>query len=564
MEINGLDCYLAIEEKIKKLIEKNADRKKELTEELQNKQTKQLEKVGIKLDLLLITNELKKQQELLKALSSLHHYIHGDKYTFPTELVEQFEDLGTFLNKEELEQLRSAVNHDLHKANSEEKKDLKEKSEDIRNTLNKLGLSDKPFLIYDFGHEVKGKTTYQDAVQIIERDILEALSVDSVFIHQKNKTDQLWSSDTPLIFKIEDMISNNQLEHSKNVDSIISNFSKIRQMFILSEKCQNILTLSPIIRIELSKISEFDTSGIIDFLLNLENKYKKERKKANEYLKKFDFGDIKEQIESKEAKDAKEKLTSDKILSLQRLVCQLEKLKSGGPNNQDEISEIKEQIQYLKAAGLTKEQIKLAETNGKADYDREVRGNKALPAKEEYEEQLQEAMSDLRKAAEGLVEEDESYLIKNGGDSFSAEDKESRVQLKIKYLIECANISPEERGLREWKKMGILKQNATLDSLTSSQLNSLRIGYSDAALGLTNYKKLKQREKDSPFANTIYRAYIKYRADCQALGEPPLTFSNYAESQFGVYGANDYIYMVDSDLLKMGNQMENPDKGFGK
>ena len=563
MEINGLDCYLAIEEKIKKLIEKNVDRKKELTEKLQNKQTKQLEKVGIKLDLLLITNELKKQQELLKTLSSLHHYIHSDKYTFPTELVEQFEDLGTFLNKEELEQLRSAVNNELYKANSKEKKDLKEKIESTRNVLNKLGLSDKPLLIYDFGHEVKGKTTYQDAVQIIERDILKALSVDSVFIHQKNKTDQGWS-DTPLIFKIEDMISNNQLEHSKNVDSIISNFSKIRQMFILSEKCQNILTLSPIIRIELSKISEFDTSGIIDFLLNLENKYKKERKKANEYLEKFDFGDIKEQIESKEAKDAKEKLTSDKILSLQRLVCQLEKLKSGGPNNQAEISRTKAQIQHLKAAGLTKEQIKLAETNGKADYDREVRGNKALPAKEEYEEQLQKAMSDLRKAAEGLVEEDESYLIKNGGDSFSAEDKESRVQEKIKELIKWANISPEERGLREWKKMGILKQNATLDSLTSSQLNSLRIGYSDATLGLTDYKKLKQREKDSPFANTIYRAYIKYRADCQALGEPPLTFSNYAKSQFGVYGAEDYMYMVDSDLLKMGNQMENPDKGFGK
>lgn len=556
MEINGLDCYLAIEEKIKKQIERNADEKKKLTEKLQNKQTKQLEKVGIKLDLLLITNELKKQQELLKALSSLHHYIHSDKYTFPTELVEQFEDLGTFLNKEELEQLRSAVNNELHKANSKEKKDLKEKSENTRNALNKLGLSDKPLLIYDSGDEVKGKTTYQNAVQIIEGDILEALSVDSVFIHQKNKTDQGWS-DTPLIFKIEDMISNNQLEHSKNVDSIISNFSKIRQMFILSEKCQNILTLSPIIRIELSKISEFDTSGIIDFLLNLENKYKKERKKANEYLEKFDFGDIKEQIESKEAKDAKEKLTFDKMLSLQRLVYQLEKLKSGGSNNQDEISRIEEQIQYLKAAGLTNEQIKFAETNGKADYDREVRGNKALPAKEEYEEQLQKAMSDLRKAAEGLVEEDESYLIKNGGDSFSAEDKESRVQEKIKELIKWANISPEERGLREWKKMGILKQNATLDSLTSSQLNSLRIGYSDATLGLTDYKKLKQREKDSSFANTIYKAYIKYRADCQALGEPPLTFSNYAESQFGVYGP--ITYMVDPELLE-----RDPDKGFGK
>ncbi len=556
MEINGLDCYLAIEEKIKKQIERNVDENKNLTEKLQNKQTKQLEKVRIKLDLLLITNELKKQQELLKTLSSLHHYIHSDKYTFPTELVEQFEDLGTFLNKEELEQLRSAVNNELYKANSKEKKDLKEKSESTRNVLNKLGLSDKPLLIYDFGHEVKGKTTYQDAVQIIERDILKALSVDSVFIHQKNKADQGWS-DTPLIFKIEDMISNNQLEHSKNVDSIISNFSKIRQMFILSEKCQNILTLSPIIRIELSKISEFDTSGIIDFLLNLENKYKKERKKANEYLEKFDFGDIKEQIESKEAKDAKEKLTFDKMLSLQRLVYQLEKLKSGGSNNQDEISRIEEQIQYLKAAGLTNEQIKFAETNGKADYDREVRGNKALPAKEEYEEQLQKAMSDLRKAAEGLVEEDESYLIKNGGDSFSAEDKESRVQEKIKELIKWANISPEERGLREWKKMGILKQNATLDSLTSSQLNSLRIGYSDATLGLTDYKKLKQREKDSPFANTIYRAYIKYRADCQALGEPPLTFSNYAESQFGVYGP--ITYMVDPELLE-----RDPDKGFGK
>lgn len=550
MEINGLDCYLAIEEKIKKLIERNVDENKNLTEKLQNKQTKQLEKAEIKLDLLLITNELKKQQELLKALSSLHHYIHSDKYTFPTELVEQFEDLGTFLNKEELEQLRSAVNNELHKANSKEKKDLKEKSENTRNSLNKLGLSDKPLLIYDSGDEVKGKTTYQNAVQIIERDVLKALSVDSVFIHQKNKTDQGWSG-TPLIFKIEDMISNNQLEHSKNVDSIINNFSKIRKMFILSEKCQNILTLSPIIRIELSKISEFDTSGIIDFLLNLENKYKKERKKANEYLKKFDFGDIKEQIESKEAKDAKEKLTFDKMLSLQRLVYQLEKLKSGGSNNQEEISRIKEQIQYLKAAGLTNEQIKFDETNGKADYDREVRGNKALPAKEEYEEQLQKAMSDLRKAAEGLVEEDESYLIKNGEDSFSAEDKESRVQEKIKELIEWANISPEERGLREWKKMGILKQNATLDSLTSSQLNSLRIGYSDATLGLTDYKKLKQREKDSPFANTIYRAYIKYRADCQALGEPPLTFSNYAESQFGVYGP--ITYMVDSELLKRGN-----------
>ena len=127
MEINGLDCYLAIEEKIKKQIERNADKKKNLTEKLKNKQTKQLEKVGIKLDLLLITNELKKQQELLKTLSSLHHYIHSDKYTFPTELVEQFEDLGTFLNKEELEQLRSAVNNELYKANSKEKKRFKRK-----------------------------------------------------------------------------------------------------------------------------------------------------------------------------------------------------------------------------------------------------------------------------------------------------------------------------------------------------------------------------------------------------------------------------------------------------
>ena len=559
MEINGLDCYSAIEEKVQKSIQDNIDRRDKLTEKLKSKQTGTLKKLEINIELSIIKNDLKKLNELLGTLYSLHHYLHCNKYVFPAELVERFERLGAFLNKEELEQLRAAVNHGLHKANSKEKNDSKEKSENTRNALNKLGLSDKTLLIYDddkIEKTLKGKTTYEHAVQIIERDILKALSVDSVFIHQKNKTD-LVLSNTPLVFKIEDMIGNDQLEHNKNVDDIINNFSKIREMFILSEKCQNVLFLSPIIRAELSKISEFDTSSIIDFLLNFEKKYEKEQKKANEYLERFDFDDIKKQIELKEAKESKEKSDFNKILSLQRLVYQLEKLKAEAPNNREKINDIMEQIQYLRA-GVNEAQFELAEKNGKADYDREVRGNKALPAKEEYEEQLQKAMSELRKTAEELVKENEKYLIENGGDSFSAEDKEARVQEKINELIKWANMSPEERGLHEWKKMGILEENATLDSLTSSQLNSLRIGYSDATLGLTDYKKLRQREKDSPFANTIFREYIKYRASCQSLNEPFLSFSNYAKLQYGIEGP--ITFMVDPELL----EMENQDKGFGK
>lgn len=44
--------------------------------------------------------------------------------------------------------------------------------------------------------------------------------------------------------------------------------------------------------------------------------------------------------------------------------------------------------------------------------------------------------------------------------------------------------------------------------LSPQQLNDIRIGYSDSALGLTDYQKYKKQQ----ISNSIYKEYLIYRA----------------------------------------------------
>lgn len=65
--------------------------------------------------------------------------------------------------------------------------------------------------------------------------------------------------------------------------------------------------------------------------------------------------------------------------------------------------------------------------------------------------------------------------------------------------------------------------------LSPQQLNDIRIGYSDSALGLTDYQKYKKQQ----ISNSIYKEYLIYRAKNQDKNEY-MSFSQFAKAKYNL------------------------------
>lgn len=96
-------------------------------------------------------------------------------------------------------------------------------------------------------------------------------------------------------------------------------------------------------------------------------------------------------------------------------------------------------------------------------------------------------------------------------------------------LRKMANLSVEERGLLMLKKRGYIDKDATVSMLSPQQLNDIRIGYSDSALGLTDYQKYKKQQT----SNSIYKEYLIYRAKNQDKNEY-MSFSQFAKAKYNL------------------------------
>lgn len=555
-EVSSLDIYRSMEKSISEKLEKLSSKIERNKEKLNGPG-----KVGF-VDRLSMNSEnksheeeIRKLTELSKAMSNLK-FSESSKYKLPEVVTSSLDDISSLLTVEETAELRNAVNSSLRSANKEKKDNVRNASLEVQKILGKLGLSDKAFLVYD-GLDYKKSISFEVATKEMEKELLSDLTPEYTPININKSEVSLNSSESILISRIEEMISKRELEPTKSINNIVTNIAEIKEAMLTREKANRITLKISNAMTELNKITEIDITMIKTFLSKIQNKYQKELDKANKFISKFDFSNIKEQIEAKDAKKNKENEKENRITTYENLAYELEKALAETPDDLQKINEIKAAMQdFARKFDIPENELDLARNNGKAKYQSEAKAQKAkvesAKAKIEYEDELRRTvMAEIREEAIRELEsskafEDSSFEARNGDVYAEPINREAMIQRKMDELMKLAEMTPIERGLYDLKKQGRIKNDATVEDLTSQQLNDIRIGYSDNAYSfMADYKDWKAREAVKPKADTIYKEYIKYRASLKNKNEF-LSFSDYAKQMHKIENMSDT--MVDESL----------------
>lgn len=555
-EVSSLDIYRSMKKSISEKLEKLSSKIERNKEKLNGPG-----KVGF-VDRLTMNSEnksheeeIRKLTELSKAMSNLK-FSESSKYKLPEVVTSSLDDISSLLTVEETAELRNAVNSSLRSANKEKKDNVRNASLEVQKILGKLGLSDKAFLVYD-GLDYKKSISFEVAAKEMEKELLSDLTPEYTPININKSEVSLDSSESILISKIEEMISKRELEPTKSINNIVTNIAEIKEAMLTREKANRITLKISNAMTELNKITEIDITMIKTFLSKIQNKYQKELDKANKFISKFDFSNIKEQIEAKDSKENKENEKENRITTYENLAYELEKALAETPDDLQKINEIKAAMQdFARKFDIPENELDLARNNGKAKYQSEAKAQKAkvesAKAKIEYEDELRRTvMAEIREEAIRELEtskafEDSSFEERNGDVYAEPINREAMIQRKMDELMKLAEMTPIERGLYDLKKQGRIKNDATVEDLTPQQLNDIRIGYSDNAYSfMADYKDWKAREAVKPKADTIYKEYIKYRASLKNKNEF-LSFSDYAKQMHKIENMSDT--MVDESL----------------
>lgn len=555
-EVSSLDIYRSMEKSISEKLEKLSSKIERNKEKLNGPG-----KVGF-VDRLSMNSEnksheeeIRKLTELSKAMSNLK-FSESSKYKLPEVVTSSLDDISSLLTVEETAELRNVVNSSLRSANKEKKDNVRNASLEVQKILGKLGLSDKAFLVYD-GLDYKKSISFEVATKEMEKELLSDLTAEYTPININKSEVSLDSSESILISRIEEMISKRELEPTKSINNIVANITEIKDAMLTREKANRITLKISNAMTELNKITEIDITMIKIFLSKIQNKYQKELDKANKFVSKFDFSNIKEQIETKEAKENKETEKENRITTYENLAYELEKALAETPDDLQKINEIKAAMQdFARKFDIPENELDLARNNGKAKYQSEAKAQKAkvesAKAKIEYEDELRRTvMAEIREEAIRELEtskafEDSSFEARNGDVYAEPINRETMIQRKMDELMKLAEMTPIERGLYDLKKQGRIKNDATVEDLTPQQLNDIRIGYSDNAYSfMADYKDWKTRENVKPKADTIYKEYIKYRTSLKNKNDF-LSFTDYAKQIHKIENMSDI--MVDENL----------------
>lgn len=555
-EVSSLDIYRSMEKSISEKLEKLSSKIERNKEKLNGPG-----KVGF-VDRLTMNSENKSHEEeirrlteLSKAMSNLK-FSESNKYKLPEVVTSSLDDISSLLTAEETAELRNVVNSSLRSANKAKKDNIKNASLEVQKILGKLGLSDKAFLVYD-GLDYKKSISFEVATNEMEKELLSDLTPEYIPININKSEVSLDSGESVLISKIEEMISKRELEPTKSINNIVANIAEIKEAMLTRKKANRITLKISNAMTELNKITEIDITMIKTFLSKIQNKYQKELDKANKFISKFDFSNIKEQIEAKDAKKNKENEKENRITTYENLAYELEKALAETPDDLQNINEIKAAMQdFARKFDIPENELDLARNNGKAKYQSEAKAQKAkvesAKAKIEYEDELRRTvMAEIREEAIRELEtskafEDSSFEERNGDVYAEPINRETMIKRKMDELMKLAEMTPIERGLYDLKKQGRIKNDATVEDLTPQQLNDIRIGYSDNAYSfMADYKDWKARETVKPKADTIYKEYIKYRTSLKNKNEF-LNFSDYAKQIHKIENMSDV--MVDENL----------------
>ena len=493
-----------------------------------------------------MNNQIKEYQnqiiKLTNLKNSLFELMHADdkKYSLPNDIKEKLDSVASLISDEEVNKLKNIINTNLQNANKDKKNTVNEKISEVNKMLSSLNIGSKTVKIFIQKIIYSGAISYDSAVKTIGNRKLSELITNFNLIH-KNEVE--FTSDDNFISTIEEMINKNKLPKDRRIDNILSNFDAIKEAMNNKVNAERTLTKLDNLINNFKEIDSVDFSKTVTYLTGLQNTYKRVKDNADKYLSKFNFEYLKNEINKLKENENIDRAKENKISTYKMLAYELEKTLSEHPEDYEKIQSIQEQMRNLEITfDLKKDEIDKIRLTGKNEYlnEREEQRKVVERSNEKiaYQDELEKsALASLRSAAieelnySKAFEPNSVYL--NGDIRSTNNDREKLIAMKMEELKKMAFMSVEERGLMDFKKKGLISPSATIYDLTPSQLNDIRIGYSDGALGLTEYKDYMKKSGTEKTPDTIYKEYIKYRASLKDK-TTYITFSDYAKQKYNL------------------------------
>ena len=540
-QITNLDLYesmnLEIDRKISDLKSRIEKRENELNDS--NNRINFIVKNRINNQIKEYKNQIIKLTSLKKSLFELMH-ADDKKYSLPDNIKEKLDSVASLISDEEVKKLKNIINADLQDANKDKKNTINEKINEVNRVLSSLNIGSKNVKIFIQKIIYSGAISYDSAVKTIGNRKLSELITNFNLIH-KNEVE--FTSDNNFISTIEEMINKNKLPKDRRIDNILSNFDAIKEAMNNKANAERTLTKLDNLINNFKEIDSVDFSKTVTYLTGLQNTYKRVKDNASKYLSKFNFEYLKNEMNKLKENEDIDRAKENKISTYKMLAYELEKTLSEHPEDYEKIQSIQEQMRNLEITfDLRKDEIDDIRLTGKNEYlnEREEQRKVVERSNEKiaYQDELEKsALASLRSAAieelnySNAFEPNSVYL--NGDIRSTNNDREKLIAMKMEELKKMAFMSVEERGLMDFKKKGLISPSATIEDLTPSQLNDIRIGYSDGALGLTEYKDYMKKSGTEKTPDTIYKEYIKYRASLKDK-TTYITFSDYAKQKYNL------------------------------
>lgn len=477
------------------------DAKLERTKDrLENGKVSIIDKIFLKNNLKSLQQEHTNLVTLNQKLSSFTHNNQAQT-SLPSDVKSTLDILGTVLNNEEITNLNNVIKSTIDNLNKSSKQGIENDAKEIEKLLKSLKLENNNFLLYNsYNQYQNSQTSFIIALEKIKKQEFMGEKEQYKVIHQDGTpliSDEIASFNSSL----EELKQNKFFQNDKQAKNIIDNSNQIKEAY--KNKVLSYNTLRKLDSCIDSMKNDPSLNDIKLYLEKVKNNYVKAYEKSNSYLEKFNIESLKDKYKKEIEKQREEKMREVKA-----------NYKLDNLNLSD--AEFKGKTNYTNEVSKEKAVIELSKESRLNEYNENKQAEIAL--REAAIKELQ--YSNNNKAIE--------YDVKDG-DVYQKEEAESLIKAKMDELREMANLSVEERGLLMLKKRGYIDKDATVSMLSPQQLNDIRIGYSDSALGLTDYQKYKKQQT----SNSIYKEYLIYRAKNQDKNEY-MSFSQFAKAKYNL------------------------------
>lgn len=538
--MNNSDLLLSMQKNIGERLQKTDAKLERIKDRLENGKVSIIDKIFLKNSLKSLQQEHTNLVTLNQKLSSFTHNNQAQT-SLPSDVKSALDSLGTVLNNEEITNLNNVIKSTIDNLNKSSKQGIENDAKEIEKLLKSLKLENNNFLLYNsYNQYQNSQTSFIIALEKIKKQ---------EFMGEKEQYKVIHQDGTPLISddiasfnsSLEELKQNKFFQNDKQAKNIIDNSNQIKEAY--KNKVLSYNTLRKLDSCIDSIKNDPSLNDIKLYLEKVKNNYVKAYEKSNSYLEKFNIESLKDKYKKEIEKQREEKMREETkqtgMALYQELTYELQKIIANDPNNLNKIEDIKKQMREVKANyELDNLNLSDAEFKGKTNYTIEASKEKAVielsneSRLNEYNENKQAEIA-LREAAIKELQYSTNnkaieYDVKNG-DVYQKEEAESLIKAKMDELREMANLSVEERGLLMLKKRGYIDKDATVSMLSPQQLNDIRIGYSDSALGLTDYQKYKKQQT----SNSIYKEYLIYRAKNQDKNEY-MSFSQFAKAKYNL------------------------------